>query len=260
MTLNLYEPRTHDRPLLEVCVGSLDDALAAAAAGADRLELCGGLELGGLTPSIGLVQQVVDEIIEPLGLPIVVMLRPRAGGFAYSEAEFRCLLADAERVLEAGASGIVFGVLNTAGEIDEPRVERLVAAAGRETIFHRAFDGLAHEDHPLETLIRLGVTRVLTSGGPPTAREGTESLKRLVSQSAGRIELLPTGGITPADAPKILAATGCTQLHLGASSGKQDGSISDSSAAGLCDLQRLEAGAYRAVDPEVVKAAREAVG
>lgn len=249
-------PTADRRPLLEVCVGSLEDALSAEAAGADRIELCGALELGGLTPSIGLVEQVVGEV----SVPVVAMVRPRAAGFAYSPSEFRCLKTDAQRLLDAGAAGVVFGVLDRSGQIDQGRVEQLVAiAAGRETVFHRAFDSIAGLDAALETLIALGVTRVLTSGGAPSAMAGRTALRRLVELAAGRIEILPGGGVTAADAAGLLAETGCTALHIGASVGRLDPSTTPEVAASLCDLQRLRDGAYRAVDPAIVADVRRAM-
>ncbi|QDU88883.1 Copper homeostasis protein CutC [Pirellulimonas nuda] len=243
-------------PLLEVCVGSLDDALAAEAAGAGRLELCGGLELGGLTPSLGLVEQVVRGV----GLPVVSMIRPRAAGFAYSEAEFRCMEADASKSLEAGAAGVVFGMLTVNSAVDEARVAQMVSiAAGAETVFHRAFDAARSLDAALQSLINLGVTRVLTSGGAATAREGSAALRRLVGMAAGRIEVLAGGGIDAAGAAELLATTGCTSLHVGASTGRYDPSTTPAMSAALCDLRRLGSGAWRSVDPAAVAALRRAI-
>jgi len=223
----------------------LADAQVAQAAGADRLELCGALELGGLTPSIALIEQVVGEI----NLPCLVMLRSRAAGFCYSEQEFRCLLVDAQRALQAGAAGIVFGLLTPQAVINQARVEKLVSiAAGKETVFHRAFDFITDKLPALEQLIQLGVTRVLTSGGPPTAIQGAKSLRQLVVAAGSRIEILPAGGIQAADLGRLQAETGCQQVHVGAASGQFDESVAKDASASLCDLSRLTAGAYRAVD------------
>ena len=160
---------SRQKVLLEVCVGSVWDAVRAAENGADRLELCSGLELGGLTPSAGMIAEVVRSV----EIPVVVMLRPRAGGFCYAEADFRAMLHDAEQALEAGASGLVFGVLRGNGQIDQERCGRLVEAAGdRQRVFHRAFDVVPDPLAALEQLIELGVTRVLTSGRQPTCAAG----------------------------------------------------------------------------------------
>lgn len=242
--------------LLEVCVGTLADAQAAQAAGADRLELCGALELGGLTPSMGLVEQVLGEV----DLPSMVMLRPRAGGFCYSQQEFDCLQLDAERALAAGAAGIVFGLLSPDARVDQSRVRRLVSiAAEQQTVFHRAFDFVADKPAALEQLIDLGVTRVLTSGGPPTAVAGAESLRQLIVAANGRIEILPAGGIQAADLAHLAAETGCQQVHVGAATGRFDASIPQEASASLCDLPRLTAGAHRAVDEAKLKALRRAI-
>jgi copper homeostasis protein len=251
------EPTRKDQPpLLEVCVGSLEDALSAEAAGADRLELCGALELGGLTPSIGLVERVLEEV----RVPVVAMVRPRAAGFAYTPSEFRCIVTDAQRLLDAGVAGIVFGMLDPTGQIDEGRVEELVAVASRrETVFHKAFDSIENLDAALVTLIGLGVKRVLTSGGAPTAHEGSATLGRLVRLGAGRIEVLPGGGVTASGAASLLSDTGCTALHIGASVGRLDASTTPQAAASLCDLARLREGAYRAVDPAIVADVRQAM-
>jgi copper homeostasis protein len=242
--------------LLEVCVGSLDDALAAEKSGADRIELCGALELGGLTPSIALVEQVVRESY----LPVMVMIRPRSAGFAYCENELNCMKADAEKVLAAGADGIVFGMLDSTGRLDASQIQQMVKIANnRETVFHRAFDSVLRQEEALEELIQHGVTRVLTSGGATTALEGAPVLKRLTSISSGRIEVLAGGGINAADVARLLQETGCMQLHIGASVGSFDDSISAEASGGLCDLRRLSSGAYRAVDSAIVADVRRAV-
>lgn len=237
-----------DKPVIvEVCVGSVDDALAAAEAGAARLELCGALELGGLTPSIGLVEAVLGEV----DLPVVVMLRPRAGGFVYTHSEHATTLRDAERLLDAGAAGVVFGPLTSDARVDRRRTAELVeAAAGAQAVFHRALDFTAAPLDELETLIDLGVTRVLTTGGPPTAIEGAAVLKAMVDRAAGRIEVLPGGGVRPEHAAELLAATGCRQLHIGAAVSATD----PTSSPGLSDFARLERGEHRVVSGDLVRA------
>jgi len=250
------------RPLLEVCVGSLEDALAAQAAGADRLELCSALELGGLTPSIGLVEQVCAAV----HLPVMAMIRPRASGFCYSPGELNCMQADARRLLAAGASGIVFGLLDATGAIDPAQVAKLVAIAeargtakAYETIFHRAFDHVTEPESALNLLSELGVTRVLTSGGGASALESASQLRRWIDLAAGKITVMPAGGITATAAAQLVAATGCQELHIGASTGRSDSSITAPQSTALCDLTRLTAGKYRAVDPARVAAVRASI-
>lgn len=243
-------------PILEVCVGSVADALAAQQSGADRIELCSALELGGLTPSLGLLEGVLDAV----NLPVVVMLRPRGGGFAYDSDEWFAMLRDASHLIRAGASGIVFGALTAERGIEAEQVRRLVdAAAGGETVFHRAFDFVADPAAALEELISLGVTRVLTTGGAPSAVEGAESLRRLIDQAKGRIEVLPGGGVTAGGVGQLVRRTGCTQVHIGAATSAWDPSITGAQAASLCDLNRLAAGELRVVDPGAVAAVRAAL-
>jgi copper homeostasis protein len=197
------------RVLLEVAVASLDDALTAVVAGADRLELNSALELGGLTPSPALI-----EFVCPLGLPTIVMSRPRPGGFAYSPAEFDTLARDAAFALRHGAAGVAFGCLHPDHTIDRDRAAEIVRlAGGTQTVFHRAFDLTPDPLAALDTLIELGVTRVLTSGQAASAPLGAPLIRRLVEHAAGRIEILPGAGIRPENVALMLAQTAATQIH-----------------------------------------------
>ncbi len=149
------------RVLLEVAVASVEDALAAQAGGADRLELNSALGLGGLTSSLGTLQ----EVKATLALPVFVMIRPRPGGFAYSDADFRVMQRDSDLALQHGADGLVFGILTPEGQVDAQRCHTLVRqAAGRVAVFHRAFDVTPDPLAALEQLIDLGFQRVMTSG------------------------------------------------------------------------------------------------
>ncbi len=197
--------------LLEIACGGLDDVLAAVRAGADRLELCSALELGGLTPSLG----AALEVRGVTSTPFVAMVRPRAGDFAYSPAELRVMERDANLLLEAGASGIAFGCLTAEGSVDAESCRRVVRCAGAsETVFHRAFDEVGDQLHALDLLVDLGVTRVLTSGGAKTALEGARRLRALVERAGGRIEILPAGGIREHNVEAVVRQTGCEQVHL----------------------------------------------
>ena len=198
------------RPLLiEAAVTTLDEARAATAAGAERLELCSVLEVGGVTPPVETLLQIRDSV----ALPVWVLVRPRAGDFVYSSAEFDILKRDAAKFIENGAAGIVVGVLNADRTIDRERSAELAALAERRVVFHRAFDELADRLGALEQLIELGYCRVLTSGGAATALDGVEAIAELVRIAAGRIDVLPGGGISPANAVEIVRRTGCTQFH-----------------------------------------------
>jgi copper homeostasis protein len=194
---------------IEAAVTSLDEARGAVAAGADRLELCQTLEVGGVTPST----EIFLRIRELVAIPIWVLIRPRGGDFVYSEAEFDTLKRDAARSLEHGADGIVVGVLNADRSIDIPRSRELAVLAGGRAVFHRAFDELADRRAALEQIIGMGYRRILTSGGAATALDGADEIAELVRLAAGRIELLPGAGIGPANAAEIVRRTGCTQVH-----------------------------------------------
>ncbi len=207
------------RILLEVIASSLDDALAAAEGGADRLELCTALALGGLTPTLGTVKAIKDA----LAIPVMCMVRPREGGMAYSDGEYDVMRRDAELLLEAGVEGLVFGFLSADGEIDIDRCAvmlDLVRQASVDTgkkvqaVFHRAFDVVADPVRALGELIDLGFDRVLTSGRAPTALEGVDVIRQTVEQAAGRIEVLPGGGIDLFAVERVLTATGARQIHV----------------------------------------------
>lgn len=212
-----------NRVLLEICVGSVDDALAAVAGGADRLELNGALSLGGLTPSAGLFAEVRRRV----SLPLVVMVRPRSGGFCYSQTDFAVMSRDADAFAAAGADGLAFGILTAGGEIDVKRCRMLrELCRGRAAVFHRAFDVTPDPFAALETLIDLGIARVMTSGQAESAAEGAGLIADLTARAAGRIEVLAAGRINAASVGEVLARTGCTQVHASVRSTDRDPSVS----------------------------------
>ena len=188
--------------LIEAAVESLDAALAAVEGGAHRLELCTDLAHGGTTPDLNLNQV-------QLPIPVFVLVRPRAGDFVYTDAEHRTMLEQISRARSAGAHGIVTGDLS----LDRTR-DLIAAARPLPVTFHRAFDVFPDRSEALERLIGLGVERVLTSGGAPTAPEGTEEIRRLVVQARGRIEILPGGGINPNNVARLVQQTGVREVHF----------------------------------------------
>ena len=201
--------------LLEICVETVAGALAAERGGADRLELCARLDVGGLTPSPALVAATRTET----SLPLVVLVRPRAGDFRSTASELRQMLAQIDTARDAGAQGVALGVLRGDGAVDVDALSALVerARSGRmEVCFHRAFDGVADRGAALEALVALGVDRVLTSGGPPRAADGLPILRALVAQAAGRIAVMPGGGVRASDARRIARASGCLEIHSSA--------------------------------------------
>lgn len=201
------------RPLLEIAANSLASALAAQAGGADRVELCTGLELGGLTPSAAQIARVRER----LGIPVYVLIRPRAGDFLYSDDELATMQQDIETCLSIGCDGVVFGVLDADGRVDVARCQPLLAAAGGMGVtFHRAFDMTRDLPQALEDVISLGAERVLTSGGAASAITGAESIRRLVAQAAGRIVVMPGAGIQASNLAGLVRTTGATEFHASA--------------------------------------------
>ena len=213
---------------LEVCVERADDAIAAVLAGATRIEMNTSLHLDGLTAAVDdccAFKQACPRI------PLVAMVRPHHHSFCYSHDELTQAVRSCEGLLAAGADGIVFGGLDMHGAIDVQAL-RLVADAclGKPLIFHRAFDVLHDQAHALELLIEYGVKRVLTSGGAATAMAGAWQLRTLREQAAGRIEILPGGGLSADNVLQLLEITGCDQVH---------GSFRGPNSAGRPDLDAV---------------------
>ena len=204
-----------DAPLLEICVETVAGALAAERGGADRLELCARLEVGGLTPSPALLAATRAAT----SLPVVALVRPRAGDFRAGPGERREMLAQIDQARDGGAQGVALGLLRADGSlaVDElaPLVER-ARSGGLQVCFHRAFDTVADPAAALEALIALGVDRVLTSGGPPRAADGLAALRALVDQAGGRLAIMPGGGVRASDARRIAQQTGCLEIHSSA--------------------------------------------
>ncbi|MCS7017993.1 MAG: copper homeostasis protein CutC [Cytophagales bacterium] len=199
--------------LLEVCVDNWQGALAADKGGADRLELCASLADGGITPSSAFIVAVKKAV----KAPVYVMVRPRSGDFTYSEAEFAIMLQQIEEVKQAGADGIVTGVINQQGELCLQKNAALIAAARPLGVtLHRAFDVTPNLSDALEAAIGLGFERILTSGGKANAFEGLHSIAQLVQQAAGRISIMPGSGINTANIRLIVQITRAHEYHFSA--------------------------------------------
>jgi copper homeostasis protein len=197
--------------LFEVCVDSAEAAVAAQEGGAHRVELCSDLLEGGLTPSHGTLRVARER----LHIPIMAMVRPRGGDFCYSDTEFAVMREDLLAAKHLGANGVVFGLLEPDGQIDRGRTAELVALARPlPATFHRAFDVSRDPFEALDTLIALGVDRVLTSGQEPSALEGLDLVAGLVARAAGRIVVMPGGGITARNVAAIAARSGAGELHF----------------------------------------------
>ncbi len=201
------------RVSLEVVIDSPAGARLATGHGADRLELCAGLLEGGLTPGPGLLHQTLA--VTPL--PVMVMARPRGGDFLYDDDEFTALLADVRAAIAGGAAGIVAGALHPDGTIDRDRTARIREACGDAAFtFHRAFDLTPDPLAALDTLIALGVGRVLTSGQQPTALAGAPLLQQLVARAGDRIVVMAGGGVRPDHVRTLVQTTGVREVHLSA--------------------------------------------
>ncbi len=210
--------------LIEVCCGSADDVIQAKLAGADRVELNSDLFHGGLTPTLGSFLVARRET----GLPIMTMIRPREGGFCYTETEFAVCLEDARAFLSAGADGLVFGFLREDGRLNLERTRRLAELAleaGREAVFHRAIDVVPDWREAIDQLAELSVTRVLTSGQEPDVSYGTDTVREMIAYARGRIQILPGAGITLRNAARIVRETGAEQIHVAAYRSMLDRSV-----------------------------------
>jgi len=196
--------------LIEAAVETLDSALAAERAGADRIELCENLSDGGTTPAMGLIA----EVAERTRLPVFVLIRPREGDFVYSDEEFDQLVRDTELVGRLGIAGIVTGALTPDGRVDVERTRTLVEAAGGLPVtFHRAIDSAVDLPAALEEAIEAGASRVLTSGGAATAVEGVDLIAALVGQARERITVIAGGGIREHNVRDVIARTGVREVH-----------------------------------------------
>lgn len=194
-----------------VCV-TADDAVLAEGAGAGRIELCAGLSTGGLTPTPAMLEEAKARV----AIPIAAMVRPREGGFVASPSELRVMVRDAEALVAAGAEGIVFACVRADGMPDEEGIRAMRDVIEPATaVFHRAFDLSPDLERALETLVRLGVRRLLTSGGAATAAEGAARLGQWRAQFGGQIDLLAGGGIRPENVADVVKTSGVRQVHLG---------------------------------------------
>lgn len=209
--------------LLEISVETAEGAAAAERGGAQRVELCAELRLGGLTPSEELMRNTRRQV----GLPIFAMIRPRAGKFAYSSEEFSQMQRDIAAASRLEMEGIVLAVLTKDHQVDVKRTRELLELARPLPVtFHRAFDEVRDLDSALEDVIQAGAARILTSGGAPSAPAGLVKLARLVDTAKGRVTILPGGGINSSNVLQVALQTGAREIHSGLGSvlayGQQD--------------------------------------
>lgn len=197
--------------LVEVCVDSVESAIAAQKGGADRVELCDNLMEGGTTPSFAAIEIARKRL--KIGLHIII--RPRGGDFLYSDLEFEIMKRDVEIAKQIGVDGVVFGMLEENGDVDFKRTLKLIELARPLSItFHRAFDVTKDAKKSLETLIELGVDRVLTSGQEATAFEGLEMIEELIELADDRIIVTVCGSLTQRNIKKFVERTKVREVHL----------------------------------------------
>ena len=199
--------------IYDVCVDSVEGVLAAEQGGAPRVELCADLVEGGVTPSLGMMRVVRQQV----KLAVNVLLRPRGGDFLYTELEYEVMRQDIQAAKEAGMDGVVIGLLLPDGRVDAERTRALVELSRPLSVtFHRAIDLCRDAEEALDTLIELGVDRVLTSGLRPSAAEGAECIARLVRRAEGRVPVMAGGGVSADNLTGLLAETGVSEVHFSA--------------------------------------------
>lgn len=196
--------------ILEVCVDSVESAVNAELGGADRVELCGDLIVGGTTPSLALYERIREKIT----IPIHVLLRPRFGDFLYSTEEIEILLRQAETFSTAGADALVIGCLTADGQLDTDALNRtMTAGKGTPCNLHRAFDMCRNLDEALETARKLGIVSILTSGGAASAIDGLQTLNRL-KQNAGNVDIMAGAGVNSQNLSYMLDHSCLTAFHM----------------------------------------------
>jgi copper homeostasis protein len=242
---------------IEICVDSVEGAIAAERGGAHRVELCDNLIEGGTTPSAGAIKLARARLT--IGLQVIV--RPRGGDFLYTPTEFDVMAEDVRMAKSMGADGVVIGCLTAAGEVDKVRTRALIDLARPMNVtFHRAFDMCRDARRALEDLVELGVDRVLTSGQEATCLEGQELLAELHRQAAGRILILPGGGLTPRNIRRIVEATGVNEVHLSARSTVDSGMEFRNSRCFMGGALRPPEFSWKVTDEKAVRAVVEALG
>lgn len=240
---------------IEVCVDSVESALAAQEGGADRVELCDNLMEGGTTPSAGMIEVACERL--QIGLHVII--RPRGGDFVYSETELEVMRRDIIRAKALRCDGVVLGMLTPDGEIDLDRTAELVELARPLSVtFHRAFDMTADPFRALDDLIGLGVDRVLTSGQEASALEGVDLIRDLVRRAGDRIVVMPGGGVGR-HIRKIVERSGVREVHLTATKTVESVMRYRNARVAMGSPLRAPEFSWRTTDADAVRALRQAV-
>lgn len=242
--------------MLEICIDGVASAIAAGKGGADRVELCANLPEGGTTPSAGMIRTVRSRFSGEL----MVIIRPRGYDFLYSDDEMAAMVDDIRVSRELGADGVVIGCLTADGQVDAERCARLVDAAGPLDItFHRAFDMTRDLDEALEAIHAIGVKRILTSGGKADVPAGADVIAHLVGRSAGRVSLMPGGGVTPDNLAGIVTATGVREIHLSARHSVAGGMKFRNDGCFMGNFSREDEYSWRETGEDLVKRSKAAL-
>lgn len=242
---------------VEICTGSYADCMAAFHGGAERVELNSALSVGGLTASVAVLRRVKKETT----LKVICMVRPRAGGFCYDEAETKIMMEEARLLLENGADGIAFGFLHADGTVHRERtlqMSELIHSFGKEAVFHRAFDVTKDPFQAMEVLLSCKIDRLLTSGQRAKAMQGAELIAQLQDRFGDRIEILAGSGVNAQNAGELLARTGIRQVHSSCKGYRLDPTTASEhvSYAYLDDAHAME---YDVVEETLVRALIDAL-
>lgn len=242
---------------VEICTGSYADCMAAFHGGAERVELNSALSVGGLTASVAVLRRVKKETT----LKVICMVRPRAGGFCYDEAETKIMMEEARLLLENGADGIAFGFLHADGTVHRERtlqMSELIHSFGKEAVFHRAFDVTKDPFQAMEVLLSCKIDRLLTSGQRAKAMQGSELIAQLQDRFGDRIEILAGSGVNAQNAGELLARTGIRQVHSSCKGYRLDPTTASEhvSYAYLDDAHAME---YDVVEETLVRALIDAL-
>lgn len=245
------------KPTVEICTGSYGDCMAAFHGGAERVELNSALSVGGLTASVAVLRHVKKETT----LKVICMVRPRAGGFCYDEAETKIMMEEARLLLENGADGIAFGFLHADGTVHRERtlqMSELIHSFGKEAVFHRAFDVTKDPFQAMEVLLSCKIDRLLTSGQRAKAMQGAELIAQLQDRFGDRIEILAGSGVNAQNAGELLARTGIRQVHSSCKGYRLDPTTASEhvSYAYLDDAHAME---YDVVEETLVRALIDAL-
>lgn len=220
------------RITIEACVSDVESAIAAEVGGADRIELCDNLAVGGTTPSAGMIA----EVCRCLSIPVCVLIRPRAGDFVYSRRELAVMRHDIEAAKALGAAGVVLGALTATSTIDRDLMAALIEAARPLGVtFHRAFDQTPEPREAVDALIALGVERVLTSGRRTSALEGASIIAGLVKHAQDRICIMAGGRVSVDNLEAVVRQTSASEIHIGSALYRTMATPPDSSVGDALD-------------------------